>query len=375
MSKKAKLSTNLILMGLVLLNLSTKVVAQDDEVLNSDVDDVLNNEQIDIDGSYQEKPKKTAADRIAEMRRKLEQKNEDMVQQKIEDMRIEQEKKLTDKLESALSGTDRSDEDMITERVAPTPVAPVVAPVVVAPVVAPAPAPVMIEVEKKPEPKTAKKTKVIPSLGGSTIQGERVDFESNLDLGISFESMLASNFSLGVAFNHSSMDIAEYDSSYYNNCGYYSNCANFGYQNGYNNIFSDGRQVKYKQTGLEVNAKIFLTSESTIKPYLGGGAGINRASIAYETNKDVSYSGYRYGDERHTFIFMSGRVSLGAEMSFSENFGFDVNAFFARTLTSGANESEALSSYNPDLRRLEDLGDQIKDADVLGIKAGLVIAF
>ena len=57
--------------GMVLVH--TQAQGQDDPYYE-DSESVLNSEQIDVDGLYQDKPKKTAADRVEEMRKKLEKK-------------------------------------------------------------------------------------------------------------------------------------------------------------------------------------------------------------------------------------------------------------------------------------------------------------
>ena len=59
--------------------------------------DSLSVEQMDIDGVYRKR--RSQADRLENARKKLEQRNENLVRQKIEDARIQEEKKMTDKLQ------------------------------------------------------------------------------------------------------------------------------------------------------------------------------------------------------------------------------------------------------------------------------------
>ena len=65
-----------------------------DEEFSSDV-------PIDIEGSFE---RKTEADRVEKLRKKLEKQNEDFVQKKIEDLRYENEQKMADTLSDAFSG-------------------------------------------------------------------------------------------------------------------------------------------------------------------------------------------------------------------------------------------------------------------------------
>ncbi len=61
--------------------------------------DTIEGEELDIDGSFTKKPKRTQADRLKDLRAKLEARNEMMVRKKIEDARMKNELALMRKLQ------------------------------------------------------------------------------------------------------------------------------------------------------------------------------------------------------------------------------------------------------------------------------------
>ena len=76
--------------------------ANDDALLN-DTETILNSDQIDIDGQF--RSKQSDAQRLSKMRKKIEKKHERMIQKKIEDIRIQEELRLGQKLQQAFDGT------------------------------------------------------------------------------------------------------------------------------------------------------------------------------------------------------------------------------------------------------------------------------
>ena len=138
------------------------VYAQGDLGLLEDTESVLESPDIDIDGSFRKKESK--ADRIAKMRKKLENQSQDMVDQKIENIRIKQEKELAGKLKNAFQGNlERTDKVNVSqaatqkvEKVAPAP-----------------------EVKDK-----RGDNKVTPRFGVTNFVSDDVDFESQMDIGV-----------------------------------------------------------------------------------------------------------------------------------------------------------------------------------------------
>jgi len=349
---------------LVVIN-SFTVFAQDEDPLLDDTESVLNSEQIDVDGTFR---KKTAADRIEEMRKKLEQQNEEMVDKKIENIRMQEEQKLTKKLQKAFDGQMQAlDEQPVeVQQAAPAPIA-VAAPVVIAP-------PPVIE-EKKEEPNLIK---VIPSFGVTNISSDVVDYETKLNLGLSLDTMLNKYFALGIKFNYSSMGLTEGNQSpfgiNYNNPAYQPY---YGYD--YPQHYGNVREIKYKQLVFGLNGRVFLSANSKIKPYLGLGLLYNRVSLNYNDNNTnpYSYNNIYYGDEGYSSSYVSALLAVGSEISFTEMLGMVLEVSYAKGLSSGFNaKSDAQSGYkNPDQVKLEKYGQDIEEADFITLGAGFVIGF
>jgi hypothetical protein len=176
-----------------------------------DADTVLNSEQIDIDGLYQERPRETAADRVAKMRKKLEQQNEQMVQKKIEDIRVQEEMKLTKKLQTAFSNgmnqLDNSNNN--ADQVTTTQAAIVQA---------------SVQTIEAPVDNSIKNpNKIIPFFGIANFKGDKVDFESKISTGLSVENQISERFSVGIGFNYSNMEITDVSNTYASyNYNYYN---------------------------------------------------------------------------------------------------------------------------------------------------------
>ncbi len=332
------------------LGLSAQVFAQTADILE-DTDAILNSDQIDIDGMY-EQPRESAAQRIEKMRKQLEKKNEEMVSKKIEDMRIKEEQKLAKKLQKAFTGGNLGNVDTVST-------------VQAAPVVA-APAPVVVE-EKKEE---VKRNKIIPTFGVTNFSGDQIDFESKFNAGLMAESLVTDRIALGLGFMYTGMDIQDTANAFNNN---------YNYNQNYYGVFgNNGREIDYSKLNLEVNGKFFITGiESRIRPYIGGAVGYNRTSLSYKdggNNLNYNY-GYNYGEEGHKNSNFAGSILAGAEASFSDTIGFSLDFRYTAALTSGFSQEQGTTTLNPDQVRLDNIGKAIEDSTQLTIGAGLVIKF
>ncbi len=350
---------NVMLLLLLAGLFSGQVMSQEDPLL-AETDEVLNSEQIDVDGLYNRRPKKTKADRIAEMRKKLEEQNEQMVQKKIEDIRIQEEQKLTNRLQNAFGGMNAALNDQVEVKQA-------------------APQKVVIEeVEVKEE---APKGKVIPSLGVLNISNENFSWESKVAFGLAAESMITERFSAGVGVSYATLEAKDCDSNYtYCGTGYVPGSVYGNYANQY----PEGREIEYKHLIIEVNGKFFITTTSMIRPYVGLSLSYNRVSMEYSQESARTpgywydpYTNSQFGDETYNSSYGAGAVVAGVEVKFSKNVGLDLNVKLQRPFGSFNEESSASSSSsaNYDLRRLENIGETIQDSTFVGINGGLVVAF
>lgn len=339
-----------VLAMLVGFGLGGQVFAQSGDILE-DTDAILNSDQIDIDGMY-EQPRESAAQRIEKMRKQLEKKNEEMVSKRIENMRIKEEQKLSKKLSRAFNGGNLGNVDEVsTVQAAPAKV------VAAAPVVE----------EKKEE---VKRNKIIPVFGITTFSGETIEFESKMNVGLQAESLITDRISLGLGVIYTSMNISDTANNFNNNYNYNNN--------GYNNTFgNNGREIDYSNFSIEANSKFFITDlESKFRPYLGAALGYNRSSLSYTDNGNgYNNGGLNYGEEGQKNSNISGSVLAGMEASFSQTIGMTVDLRYTRALTSGFNESQGTTNQNPDQLRLQNIGEAIEDANQISVGAGLVVRF
>ncbi len=357
-------SKSLTFMSLILataLLASTTARAQYDDL--SDAEDALSNgdalemDQIDIDG------KLSPSELLKRRREKLEERNKLMVEKKIEDIRVKQEIALTNKLQGAFNNSlNNLNEDKV--QVVQAAPAPVVAP---APV---APAPVIeTRIIEVPAPvKEIKNSKIIPQLGTSSIKGDRIDLESNMTIGLSAETMVMPQVSVGFGVGYTNLDLTDVANDFVST-GYGS------YNTGYYGVYGSGRKMSLGKLSIEANGKFFFTEDSRIKPYAGMGLAMNRSTLKYEDQTSYNTNGVNFGNEGFSSTAFSASAKLGAEIEVNNTIGFNVDLSYAKNLTSGISKSAQTVNTNPDQGRLENLTKEIENGDVTAIQAGLVIKF
>lgn len=330
------------------------VKAQDDML--DEADDALDMDSMDIDG------KLSPSERLRQRREKLEERNKIMVEKKIEDIRVKQEIALTNKLQDAFG---KSLNNLNEDKVQVTQAAPV-AP---QPVVAMAPVVETKIIEEKIEPvKEVKKSKVIPYLGASSLKGERIDFESKMNLGVSLETLVMPQLSVGVGIGYTALDITDVANDFLNNGTIFNST--------YYNSFGAGRKMSSSKISLEANGKFFLTDEARIKPFVGAGLNYNRSNLKYEDGGNgYNYNGVNLGNEGYSSTSMGATAKLGAEIDFNESVGLNVDLSYTKTLSSGISSNSETSTNNPDQVRLQNVTKAMEDADTTSIQAGLVVRF
>lgn len=349
--------------ALVAVSAHTAPVRAQDDVLDDAEDalsssDTLDMDQIDIEGRL------SPSELLKRRREKLEERNKVMVEKKIEDIRVKQEIALTNKLQGAFNNSlNNLNEDKVqTVQAAPAPVAP--APVAPAPVIETR----IVEVPA-PVEKVEKKSKIIPNLGVSSVKGDRLDLETDLTIGVQAETMIAPQISVGIGLGYSTMKMTDVANSYTTYGGYYNT--------GYNNIYgTGGREMSLKKLTLEANGKYFFTEDSMIKPYIGAGLAFNRSTLKYENSNSYYYQNYSFGNEDYGSSSVGGNIKLGAEVSFNETVGANIEFAAAKNISSGISKSSELNTtYNPDQGRLENISKEIEDSATTSVTAGVVIKF
>ena len=341
------------------------VFAQDDDLL-ANTDEVLNSEQIDIDGSFERR--ESASDRIAKLRKRLERQNEEMMNKKIENERIKSEKKLEKKLRRAFTGQRKSDRVNVRQA-APqklTAVAPVAA------------------------PKKIRKTSVTPSLGISQSLGDD-NAESKLNFGLNIEHAVHENVSVGFGVGYSKIEFDDRT----------TNLNGFGGINFGNDPASKSDvDYEYERLNINLNSKFYFTGlDSKFRPYVGAGLGYNRVTVSdtnaandcIQENGNFGFnnnpscnSGVLFGfnqveqDSELTDSLFSASAMIGTNFMINDFVGLNVNFTYTKFLNEAfsGNEEDALAaSQRPDEENTRKRGKAISEDSVAGVSAGVVISF
>lgn len=333
--------------------------AQDDML--DDADDALNGDALQMDDINLE-GKLSPSERLRQRREKLEERNKIMVEKKIEDIRVKQEIALTNKLQDAFGKSlNNLNEDKV-QVVQAAPVAP-------QPIVAVAPVVETRIIEEKVEAvKEIKKSKVIPYLGATSIKGDKIDFESKMNLGVNLETMVMSQLSVGVGVGYTTLDITDVANDFLNNGSVFGST--------YYNSFGAGRKMTSNKLTIEANGKFFLTEESRIKPFVGAALSYNRSNLKYEDGGNgYNYNGVNLGNEGFSSTAMGATAKLGAEVDFNDTVGLNIDLSFTKTLSSGISSTSNTTTNNPDQVRLQNITKSMEESDITAIQAGLVVRF
>ncbi|MBF0361223.1 MAG: hypothetical protein HQK49_09440 [Oligoflexia bacterium] len=357
-------------------NPSSATAASTAATANSDgVSDTIHSTALDVEGSYQ-------SEDISKNRRDLEKENNELAYKKLEDMRIQEEKKITKTINNVFSDNKNQQATSgATEVVTP------VVPVVKASEVKEAPVKVLDDTtindatsvaaaEEKNKP--THKVKITPNVSGVVYKGKYESYQANINPGLSLEFPMTEQIGLSFGVSYSKVNITDISRNNYN--WYYAwSLNNFGYNN-----FS--KEIEGSGISIEVMPKIYLTKNSLVNPYIGAGVGYDYFNMKYN-KKDQSqnymqyYTNYgqnNYGNEEFSSSYVSGKVALGAEMIFTKNIGMNLECKYSKgfaELTKQNGEYTAPTYYNQDQRLLQTLGEDINTANKLSIGAGLVILF
>lgn len=319
--------------------------------------EITNTDPLDIEGEWSTRP--SQAQRMEKLRKDLQKKTNDMIDTKIESMRLKQEKELANQLGKALGGQLNTLDEVSTAQSSVS----------------------KKEIEELKEPKSLK---LIPRIGFLSIQSDKIDFESKVNAGIMFESMVHDRVAVGVGFNFTSMKIMDaysnFGGSYYNS-GYSYNPYYTNPYYGYSSLYQE-REISYRSGELELNGKFYISNKTRVKPFVGLGVAYNRSELKYNDNGN----GYQYyynsvqnelGGEKYTSSTFTGSVLAGAELSFTETFGLVLDLKLSKGLNGEHGTSREADSlyYNPDLERLEGIANEMSDATTTSIGLGMVVAF
>ncbi len=345
-SKNLKLNA----LGLVLFaGLAAQVIGPQASAFDPLLDDArrsLNSPQIDIDGRYsQPRPQ------LDKKRRELEQQNEQMVQQRIEDIRVRQEQELAKNLQEAFTrGMQMGGDAVSTTQAAPQVQAPV-------------------------PTQTIEDNRIITGFGVTNASGDFIDFESKIDARLEFETQLNHRFAVGVGVGYLTMDIRDMNP----NNQSYQNMANFYRPWGYNSFYQQhGREMDYKELNIDLNGKFYVVPHSKIRPFVGLGLGYKRSSLRY-ANDNMNYNTFSpyqaqvSGEEKYGANYVTARASMGTDINFTSMIGARLHLTYSKGLTSGESGAEFTQSLGE--YYLRNVGKNLANADFFGLGAGLIINF
>jgi outer membrane protein W len=323
-------------------------VAELEESDDALISDTVEMDNIDIDG------KLTPSEKLKKKRELLEEKNRALVEKRIESIRLKQEIALTNKIEEALNSDKEVKEDKVQVGQA-------------APVVAANAASLETSISgEKLDSSSSKSNKIIPFFGVTSIKGTNIDFESKVNAGATIETMILSRLSVGLGVGYTTVDITDVS----------NNFVNTAYGPLYNSYFSSGRKISFDKTTLEANSKFFISTETLIKPFVGASISYNRSSLKYDDNGNgYNYNGITYGGEGFSTTAIGGSAKLGAELSFNENVGLNLDVSYSKNISSGISTTNNANVSNTDQLRLQNVAKAMEDSDITAIQAGVVVKF
>ena len=323
-------------------------VAELEETDDALISDTVEMDNIDIDG------KLTPSEKLKKKRELLEEKNRVLVEKRIESIRLKQEMALTNKIEEALNSEKEIKEDKVQVGQA-------------APVVAGSATNLETSITgEKLDSTSSKSNKIIPFFGVTSIKGTNIDFESKVNAGATIETMILSRLSVGLGVGYTTVDITDVS----------NNFANTAYGPLYNSYFSSGRKISFDKTTLEANSKFFLTTETLLKPFVGASISYNRSSLKYDDNGNgYIYNGISFGGEGFSTTAIGGTAKLGAELSFNENVGLNLDISYSKNISSGISTTNNANVSNTDQLRLQNVAKAMEDSDITAIQAGVVVKF
>ncbi|MFL5786261.1 MAG: hypothetical protein ACJ76H_16700 [Bacteriovoracaceae bacterium] len=207
--------------------------------------------------------------------------------------------------------------------------------------------------------------------GVTTYSGDKETLRAD-NLGLRLESNITDRFSMNVGANYTSFQTEDFANNFY---------GNQGWANPYYNYYGmKGRDISYKNYGLDIGGKFFIAKSERFRPFIGMNLGYNMANMQYMKNNQFNASpygyNYQFGDEQYKASFATLGLSLGTEILFTRSVGMIVQGSYSRGLGSSLSSDSSKSfATSPDQKRLSELADDVINANALSITAGLMVIF
>lgn len=208
--------------------------------------------------------------------------------------------------------------------------------------------------------------KLIPYAGATNYQGSVEKLETEFAGGLKLESNVAPRLSVGIGANYSQFNTEDFGSNYVGQ----------PYFGGYASMYgAKGRDINFSNMGMEVYSKFFITRGERFRPYIGAGLGYNRMSLKYADNNTYNNFGSSFGNEETTTGYVTGNLTAGSEVLITRSVGLNVEFQYARGLGGGSADNRQNTFNAPDQRRLQELSDELIEANALSVFAGMVVVF
>ncbi len=334
--------------------------------LLNDVDESLNAESLDQDNSIVD-GKSSPSEILRKKRANLEERNKAMVEKKIEDIRVKHEIALTKQLQKAFNKNSNS-RNLKEDRVQVSQAAPEMSSQSLS-----ANSDTTLEKSlsnvKSTDGSEERNIKIIPSFGVASIKGDKIDFESKINIGASVETNIYPQLTVGVGIGYTALDATDTANDFISNTSTVGSI--------YYNTFGQGRTMAYDKLSLEANTKFFILNSTLIKPFAGASVSFNRSNIKYNDNGNgyTNPYGISYGNEAFTSNSLGASAKIGAEADLAGNVGLNIDLSFSKTLTSGISSVATTTSNNPDQLRLQNVTRAMEQSDIVTVQGGLVVKF
>lgn len=222
--------------------------------------------------------------------------------------------------------------------------------------------------------------KILPYTGLTTFMSDNENLEAGMVAGVRAESNVSPRFSVGIAFNYTNLKTTDFGSN---------GLTDPGYINWYTSFYQ-GREIQLRNMKFDLYSKFFFVDTQRFRPYVGAGVGYNRTTINYSDNRSAgnfcspsiynncagAFNNYQYGNEEVATSNMSVDLMLGSEIRFTESIGANLEFNYTTALGSNLSSENSLQAFKaPDQRRLEDLSDELRDAHIMSLFAGMMIFF
>ena len=299
--------------------------------------EILDSDQIDIDGHYNHygpppPHDRSAADRLAEERRQQERNNEDKTRRRLETMRLQAERDIGRRLNRAL-------ETYPGPEGAVVPLGPV----------PPGPIP-------PAGPSFFHQLRYSVYYGFMKFNSNWYDFNSKFRWGLTAEGNLNPNVAMGLYFNYVSVEDLSMDMGWYNNYYYGGGGTPPGQQQFDQTMWSFGMFAKY-----------YFQNWNAVRPYIYGGLGYNHITTRYSGAGWDYYYQRVFVKSEYTSSSFSAQLAGGMLLEFSPNFGM-----FAQ-LGAAFNFASNQASYS--LNEAEERSKALEDATAFDIAAGASFRF